>query len=152
LDSLVETNRQLQAQIDRLTDQLRGWNAYYASLKAAGMTGNNINDNPNSGSLPAGPTSGASPTPDDISPDNGRPAAAPPNTTGQSRSSTPLTLSGRATTAAHPTKSHTHIVAGGETLASIARKHGISLYAMEEANPGVNPRKLHVGQLIILPP
>ena len=152
LDSLVETNRQLQAQIDKLTDQLRGWNAYYASLKAAGMTGNNLNNNPNPGNLPAEPTGGASPTPDDISPDNSRPAGAPPKITGQSRPSTPLTLSGRATTAAHPAKSHTHIVAGGETMASIARKHGISLYAMEEANPGVNPRKLHVGQLLILPP
>lgn len=154
LDSLVATNQQLQAQIDKLTDQLRGWNAYYASLKAAGMAGNSINNNPspNPGSLPAAPTSGGSPTPDDISQDNSLPAGATQKTTVQSRPSTPLALSGRDTAAVHPAKSHTHIVAGGETMASIARKHGISLYAVEEANPGVNPRKLHVGQLIVLPP
>jgi len=42
-------------------------------------------------------------------------------------------------------------VAAGETLASIARKQGISLAALESANPAVNPRKLKAGQVLNLP-
>ncbi len=50
-----------------------------------------------------------------------------------------------------PAKPRTHTVAAGETLAAIARKTGVSLTALEAANPGVNPRKLHVGQTLNLP-
>jgi LysM repeat protein len=45
----------------------------------------------------------------------------------------------------------THTVAAGETLAAIARKHGVSLGALQAANPGVNPKKLRVGQVLNLP-
>ena len=45
----------------------------------------------------------------------------------------------------------THKVIAGETLASIARKHGVSLQALEEANPKVNPKKLKAGQMLNLP-
>jgi LysM repeat protein len=49
-------------------------------------------------------------------------------------------------------KSLTHIVAAGETLAAIARKSRVNLNALLAANPGLNPRKLRVGQVINLPP
>ena len=49
-------------------------------------------------------------------------------------------------------KTRTHIVAAGETPASIARKAGVNLNALLAANPGLNPKKLHVGQPINLPP
>jgi LysM repeat protein len=42
-------------------------------------------------------------------------------------------------------------VVSGETLAGIARKQGISLAALEAANPGVNPKKLKAGQMLNLP-
>jgi LysM repeat protein len=42
-------------------------------------------------------------------------------------------------------------VTSGETLASIARKQGISVNALEEANPYVNPKKLKAGQVLNLP-
>jgi len=45
----------------------------------------------------------------------------------------------------------THIVAAGETPAAIARKSGVNLNALLAANPGLNPKKLHVGQVINLP-
>jgi LysM repeat protein len=54
--------------------------------------------------------------------------------------------------AAHAARSHTHVVTSGETMAAIARKHGLSITSLEEANPGVNPKKLHVGQVLVLPP
>jgi tetratricopeptide (TPR) repeat protein len=45
----------------------------------------------------------------------------------------------------------THAVASGETEAAIARKFGVKLSALQAANPGVNPSKLHVGQILNLP-
>ncbi len=51
-----------------------------------------------------------------------------------------------------PTPARTHTVAGGETLASIARKYKLTVSALQAANPGVNPKKLRVGQTLNLPP
>ena len=51
----------------------------------------------------------------------------------------------------HAAKPRTHVVAGGETLAGIARKAGVSLAALQAANPGVTPKKLRVGQTVNLP-
>jgi LysM repeat protein len=45
----------------------------------------------------------------------------------------------------------THIVAAGETPAAIARKYNVSLTALLAANPGLNPKKMRVGQVINLP-
>jgi tetratricopeptide (TPR) repeat protein len=46
----------------------------------------------------------------------------------------------------------THTVAAGENPAAIARKLGLNLEALLAANPGLDPRKLRVGQVISLPP
>jgi len=53
--------------------------------------------------------------------------------------------------AVKPAKPRTHTVAAGETLAAIARKSGVSLIALQAANPGITPKKLHVGQVLNLP-
>ncbi len=39
-----------------------------------------------------------------------------------------------------------HVVSKGETLGSIAKKNGISLKAIQDLNPGVNPNRLQIGQ------
>jgi LysM repeat protein len=44
-----------------------------------------------------------------------------------------------------------HFVTKGETLASISRRYGVSLSAIRAANPGVDPRRLRVGQAINVP-
>ena len=49
------------------------------------------------------------------------------------------------------TAARTHAVASGETEASIARRYGIELSVLQAANPGVDPRKLHVGQILKIP-
>ena len=51
-----------------------------------------------------------------------------------------------------PAKPRLHTVAPRETLAAIARKYDVSLSALVAANPGLNPKKLRVGQSINLPP
>jgi LysM repeat protein len=39
----------------------------------------------------------------------------------------------------------------GDTLIRIARRSGVSLAALERANPGVDPRRLHIGQKLNIP-
>ena len=129
LEKLAEQNRQLQSQVDRLNEAVRQWNAYYAATKTNAPTA--------PGNFTA-PPPGNSLTPDDVSPqppaNNNKPAPTKP-------------------TAVKPVKPHTttHTVAAGETLAGIARKQGISLAALQAANPDINPKKLRVGQVLNLP-
>ncbi|MDR3457507.1 MAG: LysM peptidoglycan-binding domain-containing protein [Verrucomicrobiae bacterium] len=133
IEDLTETNRLLQAQVERLTDSVKQWSVYAATLQAAAARNNTVPLNNNSTAPPAG----GSPTPDDVSTAVTAPAHG---TTTASRSSVP-----------HAAQARTHVVAWGETLASIARKHGVSLTALQAANPGVSPRKLRVGQTLNLP-
>ncbi len=45
----------------------------------------------------------------------------------------------------------THSVAKGEMLSTIARKYHVTVRAIEEANPGLNPVRLQIGQKLNIP-
>ena len=45
-----------------------------------------------------------------------------------------------------------HVIARGETFATVAKKYGVSVKAVQLANPEVNPTKLKIGQKINIPP
>jgi LysM repeat protein len=70
-----------------------------------------------------------------------------------SRESAVSNVSGGGTTdrQSAPT-SRTHKVQAGETPAAIARKYGIKLDALLSANPGLEPRRMRVGQILNIPP
>jgi LysM repeat protein len=121
LEDLAEKNRRLQ-------DEVEKWRAYYAAQQNAPK--NSQQQNP----APAG-----SPVPDDIS-------TAPLNST-----PTPAAAGNSHTPPPKPAKARTHTVAAGETMAAIARKAGCSPTALQTANPGVNPKKIHPGQVLNLP-
>ena len=78
-----------------------------------------------------------------VPPPNPNPAPVPATQTGGANPGHPAS-----NTTAAP---RTHKVADGETLAAIARIHKVSLAALQTANPGLNPKKLRVGQLVNLP-
>jgi LysM repeat protein len=61
-------------------------------------------------------------------------------------STTPATAAAPATSGGRD-----YVIAKGDTLAAIAHKNGISVRALQEANAGVNPRKLQVGQKLQIP-
>jgi LysM repeat protein len=123
LDKLVEKNRQLQDQVDKL-------NAYVATLEAAAKN----NPPPVANNVAVPPNYNY--TPDDVS--------TPPANPGKSAMKiTPLPPL--------KVKPRTHVVAQRETMAAIARKSGVSLAALQAANPGVSPKKLRVGQTLNLP-
>lgn len=129
LPSAPAAQKQLEDLADknrRLQDELDKWRTYYAAQQAA----------PKNSPVPALNNSvPAGPSPDDVTmpPANNSSAAAPRPAT------------------APAAKPHTHVVVSGETLAGIARKAGVSLTALQAANPGITPKKLRVGQTLNLP-
>lgn len=50
-----------------------------------------------------------------------------------------------------PTSPKEHVIAKGDLLVNIAKKYGVTVAAIEKANPGVDPKKLKVGQKIAIP-
>jgi LysM repeat protein len=50
------------------------------------------------------------------------------------------------------TSGEEYIVVAGDTFGKIAKAHGVSLKALEDANPGVDSRKLKIKQKITIPP
>ena len=134
LEKLVDQNRQLQQRVDALNETVSQWNAFYANQK---------NAQPNPAPVPGNPqtATGSSPSPDDIST---QPASGPQPVPGKNPSPP-------ASPPAKP-KLRTHTVAAGETFAAIARRTGVRLNSLLAANPGLDPKKLHVGQPVNLPP
>ena len=68
----------------------------------------------------------------------------------------PATTSGGTTASAvssgtAASSSQTHTVKSGDTPASIARKYGVALATLMSANPGLDPKKLKIGQVITVP-
>jgi len=124
LEDLAEKNRRLQEEVDK-------WRAYVAAQQNAPKT--------DPVAAPANFAGNAAPggtlTPEDVSTPNAGSAGA-----SSSRAQSSRTV-----------KPRTHVVAAGETFASIARKSGVSLAGLQAANPGVTPKKLKVGQTLNLP-
>jgi len=44
-----------------------------------------------------------------------------------------------------------YVIASGDTLGAIAHRNGLALKALMDANPGVNPKKLQIGQKVQIP-
>ena len=134
LEKLTEENH-------RLHDQLTQWQAYFAAQQAAAKT----NPPTPQYTLPSQPQP-TSLTPDDVT-------AQTATTTTTTATTVHKTTPQFTKTASqfNPARPRTHTVAAGDTLANIARRQGISLAALESANPGVNPKKLKAGQVLSLP-
>jgi LysM repeat protein len=125
LPSAPAAQKQLEELAEKnhqLQDENEKWRAYYAAQQAA----------PKSAPTPMPASNSA---PDDVSTAPVNPAPATPVRTPTVK----------------PAKPRTHTIVAGETLAAIARKAGVSLTALQAANPGVTPKKLRVGQTLNLP-
>jgi tetratricopeptide (TPR) repeat protein len=128
MEKLAEQNRELQQQVDQLQDTLKQWNVYYQSQLAERSNAPTQNNHVAQQTI--------SPLPDDIT--------AQPTPTPDGTQSKPAP--------SKPAKVRTHMVVAGETAAGIARKLGLKLSALETANPGMNPSRIRVGQILNLPP
>ena len=138
----------LQQQVDRLNadnrrmqDELDKWHLWYSAQLNARPAAP-ASPPPQTYAAPPG-QSGQPPAPDDVTPQTTALAPTSP--------ATPLTYARPRPVPVFPPRMRTHIVAAGETLAAIARRAGVSVPALEKANPTVNPRHLRAGQVINLP-
>jgi tetratricopeptide (TPR) repeat protein len=129
LEKLVEQNRQLQQQVENLQATVKQWDDWYTNQMAAKPTPApqaNI-DVPRQPEQPANPVRPQQPLVtqpvNPVQTDN-------PN-------STP--------------RPHTHVVARGETAMAICRKFGVRLSDLETANPGMNPSRISVGEILNIP-
>ncbi len=50
-----------------------------------------------------------------------------------------------------PAATTEHMIAKGDYLSTIAKKYGVSLKAILEANPGVDPKRLQIGKKLTIP-
>jgi len=58
---------------------------------------------------------------------------------------------GSPTTASTGSATRTHTVKAGDTLTSIAGRYGVKLDALTASNPGIDPRKMRIGQILTIP-
>lgn len=78
-----------------------------------------------------------------------KPVRIPDTPTPQASATEPQTST---LAAANPTGTRTHKVQSGETPFSIARKYRINVETLLSANPGLNPRRMQIGQMLNVPP
>lgn len=63
----------------------------------------------------------------------------------------PATTTPSYATTAEPTSTSEYSVAKGDTLATIAKAHGVSLKDLQRANPNADSRRLKIGQKLTIP-
>lgn len=127
LPSTPGVQRQLEQLMEankRLTEEVEKWRAYYASRGTAPPT-----------NVFVGNTEAV------------RPPASNPITGSQSA---PVNPTPTVRVAANPV-ARVHRVQSGDTPSSIARKYNVKLDALLSANPGLNPRRMQVGQELAIP-
>ena len=116
----------LAGQNRQLQDEVNKWRAYYASQLAAAKTN-------------APPPGNATPQPAPAQ--TAQTVSVPSVGASASRPASPEAIA----------RPRTHTVAAGETAVGIARKYGVKLSALEEANPDMNPARIRVGQVLNIP-
>jgi tetratricopeptide (TPR) repeat protein len=134
LEDLAEKNHKLQDEVDK-------WRAYYANQPQPPKTGAPAQNN-----LPT--QSQGSVIPDDVSNGSSTTSNLGNSVVTQTNNSS-VTTNNKKPVA--PKTKRIHTVANGETLASIARKYNVTLPALQSANPGLNPKKMRVGQPVTIP-
>jgi tetratricopeptide (TPR) repeat protein len=134
--SLVPVQQTVQRDLERQADEIRdlrqkleAWQAYFA---ARGETPPAATNPPAATAVPARPGRAA------VNPAPSAAAGPPPEPAPSRPARTTKTIG-------------TYSVKGGDTPASIARKYGVKLDALVAANPGVDPKRLKIGQSLNIP-
>ena len=125
-EQVTEENKRLIEDKKRLQEEIDKWSSYAARLQTL------TNQSPaQPASVRAEPSS-----------QNTQRSVAPP--------ARPLVASVAPAGSSTPI-ARTHTVKAGETAIVIARKYGVKLEALLGANPGLDPRRLRVGQAVRIP-
>jgi tetratricopeptide (TPR) repeat protein len=116
---------QLAEENKRLRDELEQWKAYAARLQASTNPSPAVASPPRAAQAPAPAVVQPIPTP----------ASPPPETRPP----------------ASPASARTYVVKAGDSAYSISRRTGVRLDALLAANPGLDPKRLRVGQTVVIP-
>jgi LysM repeat protein len=148
---LKRRNAELEAQIGQLTRQLNIANqaAQRAAQNPAPVESGPIVLPPQTNPAPATTNGERPPVPGAVVPEN-----PPGHAVSAGRGAAGATGRGSKSEANHPSAKaapRTHSVKPGETPAIIARKYGLTTKQLMDANPGLDPRRLHKYQVINLP-
>lgn len=135
--SLGPVTQTMQREFERLTEQNQKLAEENKALreeleKARALTA--VRGEP--GGAPAAPVRGPDPAPR-AAPPAARPAPDPSSV--------------RAASPVAPPARRTHTVKAGETATVIARRYGVKLEALLAANPRVDPRRMQIGQSLVIP-
>jgi LysM repeat protein len=125
--SMQHEFEQLAEENKRLRDELDQWRAYATRLQSA------------TNAAIAAAT--AAPSPVETNPVSPVPAAEAQKPAPQLETRTP----------ASPRTTRTYVVKSGDSPYGIAKRNGVRLEALMAANPGLDPRRLRVGQELNLP-
>jgi tetratricopeptide (TPR) repeat protein len=120
LEQLIEENKQLRAEVDRLQAEVRAQQTNH------------------SGAI-------AGPAPQGTIQQTGTGQTVPTNIVFSQ------TGGGNHGPPSHPGPGRTYVVQNGDTMAAISRKFNVKLDALAAANPGVDARRLRVGQTVNIP-
>lgn len=124
-ENLRAQNAQLRAQIEQLQAQLL--------------------------TRPATPVSPNPPFVRDAGTPTGPSSPVQPSDTSVGSRTPPPTSGNRPPTSANSSRGRTHVVKSGETITSIARQYSVKPGSLQAANPGLDPRKMRVGQTLNVP-
>jgi tetratricopeptide (TPR) repeat protein len=116
---------QLAEENKRLRGEVEQWRLYASQLQASNSQTMQLASAPRASEVTAPP---ATPS-----------TNSTPNLSTAQRSSTGTNLS------------RTYVIRAGDSLYSIAKKSGVKLDALSTANPGLDPKRLRVGQTLNLP-
>jgi LysM repeat protein len=95
-------------------------------------------------------TDNSNPPPPDLSaPSNSMPPVA--NAPSNSIPMPPMPMPPQQPPPTEPAAGTDYVVVQGDTLGKIAKAHGVTLKALEAANPGVDPKKLKIKQKLTIP-
>ncbi len=81
----------------------------------------------------------------------GTASPVPPAGTDAVNRAAPVATGGRVSAPANAARGRTHTVKSGETVTSIARQYSVKPGSLQAANPGLDPRKMRVGQTLNVP-
>lgn len=108
----------------------------------------NIAALPDPNAAPVGATPDATAVTAPVAPVNPVPSATIPSQI----AATPVTVpTPTVTTPAATGATHEYTIQKGDMLSTIAKKNGVSLKALQEANPGLNALRLQIGQKVQIP-
>ena len=130
MEVLIQENKQLKAEVEQ-------WHAY-AKAQATNRAPQQI-------LTPIPPAQTLQTTQYDYS-NHSAPPPPVPHT-----NSTVQYFGGVAHISPHATSGHTYVVQSRDTMASISRKFNVKLESLVVANPGVDAKKIKVGQIVNIP-